>query len=159
MSVPNQSKPSSTRLFYLLTHVALRRDRMVESILKPHGLTLVQWRVLLAAGWMKVRTMNEVADYLALDRTGLSRAVDRLVEHGLLERTDVARDRRLTEIAPTEAGRALRKEILGHMVELDQRLVAGLDPEVREIAEQACEHLLERLVGHRAGARRIIELP
>lgn len=158
MPPENQSKSSSTRLFYLLTHVALRRDRMVESILKPHGLTLIQWRVLLAAGWMKARTMNEVADYLALDRTGLSRAVDRLVEHGLLERSEVAHDRRLTEIAPTEAGKALRKEVLGHTIELDQRLMAGLDPEVRGAAEQACEHLLERLVGHRAGARRIIDL-
>ncbi|WP_309087882.1 MarR family transcriptional regulator [Phenylobacterium sp.] len=136
----------------------MRRDRTVESILKPHGLTLTQWRVLLAAGWMKARTMNEVADYLALDRTGLSRAVDRLVEHGLLVRTDVAHDRRLTEIAPTETGKALRKEVLSHMVELDQRLLAGLDSETKAAAEQACEHLLERLVGHRAGARRIIDL-
>ncbi len=152
------SNPDSTRLFYLLTHVAMRRDRTVESILKPHGLTLTQWRVLLAAGWMKARTMNEVADYLALDRTGLSRAVDRLVEHGLLVRTDVAHDRRLTEIAPTETGKALRKEVLSHMVELDQRLLAGLDSETKAAAEQACEHLLERLVGHRAGARRIIDL-
>jgi len=155
---PANHSENITRLFYLLTHVSLRRDRMVESILKPHGLSLIQWRVLLAAGWMQSRTMNEVADYLALDRTGLSRAVDRLVEHGLVERNDVAHDRRLTEIVPTEAGKALRKEVLGHTVELDQRLVAGLDPETRAVVEQACEHLLERLVGHRAGARRIIDL-
>lgn len=155
---PDSPRRSPTRLIYLLTHVGLRRDRLVESILKPHGLTIGQWRVLLAAGWMKSRTMNEVADYLALDRTNLSRAVDRLAERGLLQRTEVAHDRRLTEIAPTPAGVALRDEVLGHMVEMDQRLLAGLDPETRACAEQACEHLLERLVGHRAGARRIIDL-
>lgn len=155
---PESPKRSPTRLIYLLTHVALRRDRLVESILKPHGLALGQWRVLLAAGWMKSRTMNEVADYLALDRTNLSRAVDRLVERGLLQRTEVAHDRRLTEIAPTPAGIALRDEVLANMVELDQRLLAGLDAETLAAAEGACEHLLERLIGHRAGARRIIDL-
>lgn len=155
---PENPKRSPTRLIYLLTHVGLRRDRLVESILKPHGLALGHWRVLLAAGWMKSRTMNEVADYLALDRTNLSRAVDRLVERGLLQRTEVAHDRRLTEIAATPEGVALRDEVLAHMVEMDQRLLAGLDAETRASAEQACEHLLERLVGHRAGARRIIDL-
>jgi DNA-binding MarR family transcriptional regulator len=147
-----------TRIFFLLFQLMERRDRVLEDILRPHGLNLLQWRVLLGVGWLKVRTMHEVADALAIDRTALSRAVDKLAERGWLLRSEVEHDRRLTQLALTSEGVAVRAELLLQVRELSDRLLAGIAPETVGAAEDLAEAVLERLVGHRAGARRIIEM-
>lgn len=147
-----------SRLFYLMSHVSERRDRILEDILRPHGLTLLQWRVLLGLGWLKVRTMNEVADFLAMDRTSLTRTIDKLCERGLAERAEVAHDRRLTEASLTGEGLALRGELVAAVLEMGERLTVAIDPDDLAAAERVAEQLLERLVGHRAGARRITEV-
>ncbi|MCR5874134.1 MarR family transcriptional regulator [Phenylobacterium sp. J426] len=146
------------RVFFLLFQMMERRNRVIEDILRPHGLTLQQWRILLGLGWLKVRTMHEVADALAIDRTALSRAADKLAERGLLTRSEVAYDRRLTELALTTEGMAVRCEVLLQVRELGARLLAGIEPDAVAAAEELAEGVLERLVGHRAGARRIIEM-
>lgn len=155
---PETGPAGQSRLFYLMAHVIERRDRVIEDILRPHGLTLSQWRVLLGLGWLKVRTMNEVADFLAMDRTSLTRAVDRLAERDLVTRAEVPHDRRLTEASLTPAGQALRAELVAAVRELGERLTASVDPRDLAAAERVAEQVLERLVGHRAGARRIIDL-
>ena len=146
------------RMFYVLARLWERRDRVLTEILRPHDLTLTQWRLLYNLAKMPSRTMNEVADFLTLDRTSLTRAVDRLVARGLLLRAEVPHDRRLTEITLTAAGHALRATVLEHNVELYERLVEGIDDEALAGATEVMELILERLVGHRAGARRIVEL-
>jgi DNA-binding MarR family transcriptional regulator len=146
------------RVFYVLAHLWERRDRILSEILRPHDLSLTQWRLLYTLTKLSNRTMNEVADFLTLDRTSLTRAVDKLVARGLLLRTEVAHDRRLTEITLTAAGRALRDEVLEQNVELYERLIEGVDDEALESATEVMELMLERLVGHRAGARRIVEI-
>lgn len=146
------------RIFYVLAHLWERRERILSEILRPHDLTLTQWRLLYTLAKLPNRTMNEVADFLTLDRTSLTRAVDKLVARGLLLRTEVAHDRRLTEITLTAAGRALRADVLEHNIELYERLLDGADADSLEAASEVLELILERLVGHRAGARRIVEL-
>ncbi|MCR5873862.1 MarR family transcriptional regulator [Phenylobacterium sp. J426] len=125
--------------------------RILSEILRPHDLSLTQWRLLYTLSKLKNRTMNEVADFLTLDRTSLTRAVDKLVARGLLLRTEVAHDRRLTEITLTAAGRALREEVLEQNIELYERLIGGVDAAALESASEVMELMLERLVGHRAG--------
>jgi len=146
------------RIFYVLAHLWERRERILSEILRPHDLSLTQWRLLYSLAKLQNRTMNEVADFLTLDRTSLTRAVDKLVVRGLLLRTEVAHDRRLTEITLTAAGRALRAEVLEQNVELYERLIEGADDASLEAATEVMELMLERLVGHRAGARRIVDL-
>mgnify|MGYP001187646842 CR=1 FL=1 len=155
---PQPEPVNQSRIFYLVSHLAARRDRVLEDIIRPHGLTITQWRVLVGLGLLKSRTMNEVADFLALDRTTLTRTIDRLVERGLVVRAEVPHDRRLTEASLTAAGKALRLELLGQVVEVNERLTADVDSESLAIAEQVFELMLERLIGHRAGARRITDL-
>jgi len=155
---PVSSRAHRLRIFYLAAHFWERRDRVLSEILRPYNLSLAQWRLLYSLTKLPNRTMNEVAEFLTLDRTSLTRAVDKLVERGLLLRTEVAHDRRLTEITLTAAGRALRTDVLEQNVELYERLIDGIDTESLDAASEVLEIMLERLVGHRAGARRIVDI-
>ncbi len=157
-AVEEADRARRLRIFYVLAHLCERRDRILSEILRPHDLTLTQWRLLYSLAKLPNRTMNEVADFLTLDRTSLTRAVDRLVARGLLLRAEVPHDRRLTEITLTAAGRALRADVLEHNVELYERLIDGAEDAALETTTEVLELVLERLVGHRAGARRIVEL-
>lgn len=155
---PVSDRARRLRIFYVASHLWERRDRVLSDILRPHALSLPQWRLLYSLPKLPNRTMNEVAEFLTLDRTSLTRAVDKLVQRGLLLRTEVAHDRRLTEITLTAAGRALRADVLEQNVELYERLVEGLDSGSLDVASDVLEVMLERLVGHRAGARRIVDI-
>ncbi len=155
---PVSERAHRLRIFYVAAHFWERRERILADILRPHNLSLTQWRLLYSLGKLSNRTMNEIAEFLTLDRTSLTRAVDKLVERGLLLRTEVAHDRRLTEVTLTAAGRALRGEVLEQNVELYERLIEGVETGSLDTASEVLEVMLERLVGHRAGARRIVDL-
>lgn len=146
------------RIFYLLAHLSERRERLVQEIVRPHNLSVTQWRVLYALGKLATRTMNEVADYLVVDRTNLTRSVDKLVARGLLLRVEVAHDRRLTELVLTATGKSLREELLEQNIEVCEQLVEDLSQAQLDGAGEVLEAILTRLVGHRAGAKRITDL-
>jgi DNA-binding MarR family transcriptional regulator len=55
-------------------------------------------------------TQRELVDRLRLDRSSVSRLVDRLVARGWVERAD-GPDRRTVRLAPTAAGRAVAAEV------------------------------------------------
>jgi DNA-binding MarR family transcriptional regulator len=57
-------------------------------------------------------TQRELVDRLRLDRSSVSRLVDRLVARGWVERTD-GPDRRTVRLVPTSAGRAVAAEVAG----------------------------------------------
>ncbi len=57
-------------------------------------------------------TQRELVDRLRLDRSSVSRLVDRLVARGWVERED-GPDRRTVRLAPTSAGRAVAAEVAG----------------------------------------------
>ena len=85
----------------------------------PHGLTAMQAKALLAA-----RTpvpMRRIADMLHAEPSNVTPIVDRLVEHGLLERRPNPADRRGKLVAATEAGLAV-------IADLEARMPFASDP-------------------------------
>jgi len=81
-------------------------------ILEPLGLTHPQYLVMLALWGRSPMRFGEVADTLQLDPATLSPIVKRLESMGLVERTSATGDARVVELAPTEAGQALRERAL-----------------------------------------------
>jgi DNA-binding MarR family transcriptional regulator len=55
-----------------------------------------------------------LATILEVSPSAMSRAVDRLVDRHLLNRTESAEDRRVAVVSPTEAGRALDTRVMQH---------------------------------------------
>jgi DNA-binding MarR family transcriptional regulator len=74
---------------------------------KARGTTRAQWIVLFRLRQQEGLSQVDLADVLELQPISLVRLLDRLVEHGLLERRHDPKDRRANRLFLTESGRQL----------------------------------------------------
>ena len=74
---------------------------------KAKGTTRAQWIVLFRLRQQEGLSQVDLADVLELQPISLVRLLDRLVEHGLLERRHDPKDRRANRLYLTESGRKL----------------------------------------------------
>ena len=74
---------------------------------KTRGTTRAQWIVLFRLRQQEGLSQVDLADVLELQPISLVRLLDRLVEHGLLERRPDPKDRRANRLFLTRAGRQL----------------------------------------------------
>jgi MarR family transcriptional regulator for hemolysin len=74
---------------------------------KSRGTTRAQWIVLFRLREQEGLSQVDLADVLELQPISLVRLLDRLVEHGLLERRHDLRDRRANRLFLTASGRQL----------------------------------------------------
>jgi MarR family transcriptional regulator, transcriptional regulator for hemolysin len=74
---------------------------------KGRGTTRAQWIVLFRLREQEGLSQVDLADVLELQPISLVRLLDRLVEHGLVERRHDPKDRRANRLFLTDAGRNL----------------------------------------------------
>jgi MarR family transcriptional regulator, transcriptional regulator for hemolysin len=80
---------------------------------KSRGTTRAQWIVLFRLREQEGLSQVDLADVLELQPISLVRLLDRLVEHGLLERRHDPKDRRANRLFLTTRGRELVDELDG----------------------------------------------
>jgi MarR family transcriptional regulator, transcriptional regulator for hemolysin len=78
---------------------------------KTRGTTRAQWIVLFRLREQEGLSQVDLADVLELQPISLVRLLDRLVEHGLVERRSDPRDRRANRLFLTAAGRQLADDL------------------------------------------------
>jgi MarR family transcriptional regulator for hemolysin len=105
---------------------------------KTRGTTRAQWIVLFRLRQQEGLSQVDLADVLELQPISLVRLLDRLVEHGLLERRPDPKDRRANRLFLTRAGRTL-------VDDLDSLRDAIAVDVLREIPDAAIETSLETL--------------
>jgi DNA-binding MarR family transcriptional regulator len=79
----------------------------IDNRAKGRGTTRAQWIVLFRLRQQEGLSQVDLADVLELQPISLVRLLDRLVEHGLLERRHDPRDRRANKLFLTASGRQL----------------------------------------------------
>jgi DNA-binding MarR family transcriptional regulator len=79
----------------------------IEHRARGRGTTRAQWIVLYRLRHQEGLSQVDLADVLELQPISLVRLLDRLVEHGLLERRHDPRDRRANRLFLTASGRQL----------------------------------------------------
>jgi MarR family transcriptional regulator for hemolysin len=79
----------------------------IDNRAKGRGTTRAQWIVLYRLRQQEGLSQVDLAEVLELQPISLVRLLDRLVEHGLLERRPDPRDRRANKLFLTPAGRQL----------------------------------------------------
>jgi MarR family transcriptional regulator for hemolysin len=79
----------------------------IDNRAKARGTTRAQWIVLFRLRQQEGLSQVDLADVLELQPISLVRLLDRLVEHGLLERRHDPRDRRANRLFLTASGRQL----------------------------------------------------
>jgi MarR family transcriptional regulator for hemolysin len=78
---------------------------------KGRGTTRAQWIVLFRLRDQEGLSQVDLADMLELQPISLVRLLDRLVEHGLVERLSDPRDRRANRLFLTASGRQLADDL------------------------------------------------
>src|SRR5437879_8523257 len=79
----------------------------IDNRAKGRGTTRAQWIVLFQLRQQEELSQVDLADVLELQPISLVRLLDRLVQHGLLERRHDPRDRRANRLFFTASGRRL----------------------------------------------------
>jgi DNA-binding MarR family transcriptional regulator len=113
-------------VFFWLTQVIGARDRELAQGLREFGLRVPEWRALAALFARQRCTMSELADLATIDRTTLTRTIDRMEEAGWLTRLADADDMRVTRLALTAAGRKMFERIWPTVQRLNELAIAGL---------------------------------
>jgi len=113
-------------VFFWLTQAIGSRDRRLAQAMKAFGLRVPEWRVLASLHARRRCTMSELADLATIDRTTLTRTVDRMQKAGWVTRLDDASDLRVTRLAHTASGERLFARIWPTVQHLNELAVAGL---------------------------------
>jgi DNA-binding MarR family transcriptional regulator len=112
--------------FFWITQVISARDRALAAALRATDLRVPEWRVLASLFARKRLSMKELSDLSSIDRTTLTRTVDRLQETGRLTRLADTKDLRVTRLALTAAGERLFARIWPEVDRINRAAIAGL---------------------------------
>ena len=96
--------------------------------------------------------MSELADLATIDRTTLTRIVDRMEKAGWVTRLNDANDLRVTRLAPTASGERLFERIWPIVDRLNRVAVDGLPAGAVEMLRWTLERMKANL-DHKPAAR------
>ncbi|MGQ0654497.1 MAG: MarR family winged helix-turn-helix transcriptional regulator [Betaproteobacteria bacterium] len=122
--------------FFWLTQVIGARDRELAQGLRGLGLRVPAWRAFAALYAKKLCTMSELAELATIDRTTLTRTIDRMQDAGWLERLADETDMRVTRLSLTAAGRRMFDRIWPEVEKLNALALEGLSKaEIRQLQD------------------------
>jgi DNA-binding MarR family transcriptional regulator len=145
----------TTYVFHLFTVVARHREARLEAALKPLGLNVSRHRALSSVDRLAHCTMRELAEFVAVDRTTLTRTVDQLADAGLVERTTPREDRRQVVLTMTGAGRAVCRRALQAIYRVNRDLLEGMGEDEQRLLARGLDRLVGRLAPDPALLRRL----
>jgi len=151
--MPRPSFDLERHVFFWMTQVMGSRDRRLGQALKPFGLRVPEWRVLASLCARRSLSMSELADLASIDRTTLSRTVDRLVRARRVTRLSDAEDMRVTRLALTAAGEKLFQRMLPAVEELNRAAIAELPEGAVEMLRWTLGRMKSSLDAAQARAR------
>jgi DNA-binding MarR family transcriptional regulator len=111
------------------------------------GTTPVQYAVLQTLADQPGVDQRTLARAVSLDTSTIGGVVDRLEARALLVRSLSPQDRRVRLLHLTDAGEALRRELLPTMLQAQQRMLDPLTAAERE----AFMDMVQRVIAHHAG--------
>lgn len=107
-------------------------------------LSLNEWRLLAAVQAKEPTRPSDVADFLLMDKSQLSRVIRQLRDRHLVRNTADPDDGRAVALKLTGKGRMLYDQIMEEVMRSSERLVSPLSPEEIE----ALNDMLDRLIDH-----------
>jgi MarR family transcriptional regulator for hemolysin len=114
---------------------------------KTRGTTRAQWIVLFRLREQEGLSQVDLADVLELQPISLVRLLDRLVEHGLLERRHDPKDRRANRLFLTERGRQLVDELDSLRDDIATDVLRDVSDEAVETSLETLREIKERIKG------------
>lgn len=112
---------------------------------KGRGTTRAQWIVLFRLREQEGLSQVDLAEVLELQPISLVRLLDRLVDHGLLERRPDPRDRRANRLFLTEAGRRLVDDLDSLRDSIAVDVLQGISEDTIETSLEALQVIKHRI--------------
>jgi MarR family transcriptional regulator, transcriptional regulator for hemolysin len=112
---------------------------------KVRGSTRAQWIVLFRLRQQEGLSQVDLADVLELQPISLVRLLDRLVEHGLLERRHDPKDRRANRLFLTASGRQLVDDLDGLRDDIATDVLQDLSDEAIKTSLAALRDIKDRI--------------
>ena len=129
-------------LGYLVNRAARSMAHQLAQELRPAGVGIGQWAVLLFLWARDGMSQAELSRVVAIEPPTMVRTIDRMVRDRLVTRVPDPADGRLTRIYLTERGRSLRDELIPKAIAVNSATLGRLTP-----AEgRALRRLLGKLV-------------
>lgn len=97
--------------------------------LSPHDVTPIQYALLKCLWTEDLQTPTQLAQTLHLDTSSITGILARLEKKELIERVYSLQDRRSIQVHLLENGAALQKPIEDTILEANQAITTGIDPE------------------------------
>ena len=119
----------------------------IEHRAKGRGTTRAQWIVLFRLREQEGLSQVDLAEVLELQPISLVRLLDRLVEHGLLERQHDPRDRRANRLFLTEAGRQLVDDLDSLRDEIAQTVLEHVPTDAIQTSLETLQGIKDRIKG------------
>lgn len=92
--------------FFLLNRAVSRYNVVVEARLRPIGLDIPAWRVLMVLGERTPRSLSQLSEACVINLSTLMRVVQRMERAELVRTAPNPDDGRITEVWLTDLGRA-----------------------------------------------------
>ena len=146
--MPRAASPAfelDRHVFFWLTQAIGSRDRRLAQELKAFGLRVPEWRALAALYARRRCSMSELSDLSSIDRTTLTRTVDRMEKSGWATRLSDAEDLRVTRLALTAAGERLFDRIWPTVESLNRAAIEGLPAGAVEMLRWTLERMKTNL--------------
>lgn len=118
-------------LGYLVNRAARVLAQELADELRPAGVGIGQWAVLLFLWERDGLSQADLARVVAIEPPTLVRTLDRMVSGGLVERRPDPRDARLSRVHLTDRGRTLRDELVPRAVAVNARRLNGFTADER----------------------------
>jgi len=134
MPLMSSARPFKLAKFipYRLSVVAEHVSRLVASAYAERfSLSTPEWRVIAHLGYATKLTAFTIAERTAMDKVKVSRALARLTARRLVRRDVNPLDQRGNLLTLTPAGRALYERVVPAALEIEERILATLEPDDR----------------------------
>ena len=132
-------------LLHLLAAISRYRDVALDHALAPLDLTVARYRALNAIVIFQPCLMGELAEFIGVDRTTITRTVDQLVADALVERHTPAADRRQVELRATEAGKLTVSKARPIVFELNEQILEGVPEQTQKAIIRAEQRMFANL--------------
>ncbi|MEE3626123.1 MarR family transcriptional regulator [Nitrospirillum sp. BR 11752] len=109
------------------------------------GLSIPEWRVFATLGQEQPLSSNDIVERTAMDKAKVSRAVNRLVAAGLLDRQPHPHDQRLLRLSFSRKGRDLYTQVAPEALAWEAQLLSVLTDAERAQLWALMERLEQRV--------------
>ena len=140
----------SDRLAHLIRDVARAQMRALQHRLAAHGVSFGHWTFLRVLWTRDGLTQRELSEQAGVMEPTTFTAVKAMEEQGLVERRQLAGNRKNVHVFLTPAGRALEQTLVPLAVEVNRVSMRGMDPATVATLRRSLLAMIENLADEEA---------